>query len=188
MPGDEPHSLDVNCSAILTDMAMCLAYYRSYSPGLYCCIHAPVQLDDSTRLTPGVVLMVNYGKHKQCSVDPSQQFFVGPPNFVLDVFADGEHAVYEQRRGCFERTKVLEYVALWEDDPLRCSWNRLVNGQFTLVEADDPGMIRSTALPGLWIGTQDLAERNWWAIMGSIRQGVTRLGHHDLMESIWRKS
>ena len=27
----------------------------------------------------------------------------------------------------------------------------------------------------------------WWAIMGSIAQGVTRLGHHDLMESIWRK-
>jgi hypothetical protein len=78
--------LDVNRSAILTDMAMCIAYYRSFSPGLYCCTHVPVQLDENTRLTPGVLLMVNYGKHKQCSVDPSQQFFVGPPNFVLDVF------------------------------------------------------------------------------------------------------
>lgn len=179
--------LDVNRSAILTDMAMCLAYYRSFSPGLYCCTHVPVQLDGSTRLTPGVLLMVNYGKHKQCSVDPSQQFFVGPPNFVLDVFSREEDSEYEQRRDCFERAKVLEYVVLWEDDPLGYSWNRLVDGQFSLVETDNAGMIRSTALPGLWIPTAALAQRNWWAIMGSIAQGVTRLGHHDLMETIWRK-
>jgi hypothetical protein len=179
--------LDVNQSAVLTDMAMCLAYYRSFSPGLYCCIHTPVQLDDSTRITPGVLLMVNYGKHKQCEVDPSQGFFRGGPNFVLDVFSSGDASSYEHRRGCFERAKVLEYVALWQDDPLAYSWNRLVDGRFTLVAADDPGMIRSTALPGLWIPTEALAQRNWWAIMGSISQGVTRLGHHDMMESIWRK-
>ena len=183
-----PPELDVSRSAIMTDIAMCLAYYRSFSPGLYCCTHVPVQLDESTRLTPGVLLMVNYGKHKQCSVDPAQKFFVGPPNFVLDVFSSDEDPTdYEHRRGCFERARVLEYVALRDTDPLSYSWNRLVDGRFTLVEADDPGMIRSTALPGLWIPTTALAERNWWAIMGAIAQGVTRLGHHDLMESIWRK-
>jgi hypothetical protein len=102
-------------------------------------------------------------------------------------FSRQDSADYEHRRDCFERAKVLEYVALWKDDPLGYSWNRLVEGRFALVEADDPGMIRSTALPGLWIPTKALAERNWWIIMGSITQGVTRLGHHDLMESIWRK-
>ena len=41
--------LDVGRSALLTDIAMCINYYRLFSPGLYCCIHAPVQLDISTR-------------------------------------------------------------------------------------------------------------------------------------------
>jgi hypothetical protein len=82
---------------------------------------------------------------------------------------------------------VLEYVALYDTDPVMYRWNRLIDGRFTPVESDDPGMIRSTALPGLWIPADELANRNWWLIMGSIAQGVTRLGHHDLMESIWRK-
>lgn len=180
------YELDVGLSALLTDIAMCIAYYRSFSPGLYCCTLVPVQLDESTRLCPGVLVMVNYGKHKQCSVDPSGDCFNGPPNFVLDVFGD-DLADYEYRRGCFERAQVREYVALQDGDTLSYFWNRLVDGRFTLIEEDDPGMIRSTALPGLWIPTEALKNRNWWLIMGSISQGVTRLGHHDLMESIWRK-
>jgi hypothetical protein len=180
--------LDVSRSALLTDVVMCIAYYRSFSPGLYCCTLVPVQLDESTRLCPGVMVMVNYGKHKQCAVDPSQRFFTGPPNFVLDVFsAEEEPADYEYRRGCFERAKVLEYVALRDTEPLSYVWNRLIDGRFSSIESDDHGIIRSTALPGLWIPTDALKNRDWWSIMGSITHGVTRLGHHDLMESIWRK-
>ena len=37
--------LDVGQSALLTDIAMCINYYRLFSPGLYCCVHATVQLD-----------------------------------------------------------------------------------------------------------------------------------------------
>src|SRR5262245_26262747 len=96
------NELDIGRSALLTDVAMCLDYYRLCSPGLYCCTLVPVQLDESTRLCPGVLLMVNHGRHKQCAVDESGDFFRGPPNFVLDVFsADGDLAEYEHRRGCF---------------------------------------------------------------------------------------
>src|SRR5437879_3532071 len=38
--------LDVGQSALLTDVAMCINYYRLFSPGLYCCIHAPLQIDE----------------------------------------------------------------------------------------------------------------------------------------------
>jgi len=49
--------LDISRSALLTDIAMCLNNYRLASPGLYCCILVPVQLDEATRLSPGVMLM-----------------------------------------------------------------------------------------------------------------------------------
>ena len=62
--------LDVGQSALLTDIAMCINYYRLFSPGLYCCIHATVQLDDGTRFCPGVVVQVNHGPLKQC--DPAR--------------------------------------------------------------------------------------------------------------------
>jgi hypothetical protein len=181
------NELDVGQSALLTDIAMCINYYRLSSPGLYCCTLVPVQLDEQTRLCPGVMVMVNYGKHKQCSVDPDGCHFIGPPNFVLDVFPGNDLLDYEHRRSCFERAKVIEYVALQDTEAPTCLWNRLTDGKFALIEEDDPGMIRSLALPGLWIPTEALKNRNWWAIMAAIAQGVTRQRHHDLMESIWRK-
>ena len=42
----------------MTDIAICINYYRLFSPGLYCCIQAMVRLDDGTRFCPGVVVQV----------------------------------------------------------------------------------------------------------------------------------
>jgi len=82
--------LDVGQSALLTDLATCINYYRLFSPGLYCCVHATVQLEDGTRFCPGIVVQVNHGPLKLCDPDPSYNVFAGPPNFILD-FEDVFH-------------------------------------------------------------------------------------------------
>jgi hypothetical protein len=48
-------------------------------------------------------------------------------------------------------------------------------------------MIRSKALPGLWIPNEALARRDWWTILAAIERGVSRRGHHEFMETIWHK-
>ena len=175
--------LDVGRSALLTDIAMCINYYRLFSPGLYCCIHATVQFDDGARFCTGVVVQVNHGVLKQCEPDDC---FKGPPNFVLDVFPEGDMLDYEQRRNCFERHGVIEYVALRLTDPVEWIWNRLIDGKFSEIETADDELIMSTALPGLWIPSLALKHRNWWTIMGTIARGVSRVGHHDFMDTIWK--
>jgi hypothetical protein len=118
-------------SALLTDIAMCVNYYRLFSPGLYCCVHAPLQLDEQTFFRPGIIVMVNHGELKQCDPGPDYDCFHGPPNFVLDVFPGHDLQDYEERRSAFERTGVLEYVAVRHRDPdagrrihheLRAAW------------------------------------------------------------------
>ncbi|MFN0088581.1 MAG: Uma2 family endonuclease [Blastocatellia bacterium] len=178
--------LDVGQSALLTDLAMCLNYYRLFSPGLYCCIHAAVRLDDDTRLFPGVLLMVNHGRLKQCDPGPEYDSFRGPPNFVLDVFPGDDWLDYAERRAGYERAGVLEYVAVRDSDPVEWSWNRLIDGKFSVVEAADDELILSAALPGLWIPPRALRNRDWWSVMGAIARGVTRVGHHEFMETIWQ--
>jgi hypothetical protein len=175
--------LDVGRSALLTDIAMCINYYRLFSPGLYCCIHATVQLDDGTRICPGVVVQVNHGPLKQCEPDDC---FKGPPNFVLDVFPGEDMLDYEHRRSCFERQGVIEYVALRLTEPVEWIWNRLIDGKFSVIETADNELIMSTALPGLWIPSRALKHRDWWTIMGTIERGVSRVGHHDFMDTIWK--
>jgi hypothetical protein len=107
---------------------------------------------------------------------------------VLDVFVAGDLAEYERRRSLFEQFGVTEYVAV-EDTPCPIlHWNRAENGRFQTIESDAADMIRSKALPGLWIPTDALAKRDWWTILASIEHGVTRLGHHEHQETIWHKN
>ncbi|MGQ0633023.1 MAG: hypothetical protein ACT4QC_00275 [Planctomycetaceae bacterium] len=178
--------IGVSESALLTDIAMCLNYYRLFSPGLYCCVHAPLHLDDGTRWRPGIIVMVNHGKLKQCDPGPNYDCFHGPPNFVLDVFPADDLLDYHDRRSAFERAKVREYVAVKQSDPVAWVWNRLVDGKFEEIITADDECIMSTALPGLWIPAIALKRRDWWSIMGAIARGVSRIGHHDFMETIWK--
>lgn len=178
--------LDVGQSALLTDLAMCINYYRLFSPGCYCCVHAAVRLDDGTQFCPGIVVQVNHGPLKQCDPGPSYDCFRGPPNFVLDVFGD-DLLDYDERRDCFEQAGVFEYVAVRLKEPVEWTWNRLIDGKFAAIETAEDELIMSAALPGLWIPPQAMKHRNWWAVMGAIGRGVSRLGHHEFMETIWKK-
>jgi len=172
-------------SVLLTDLALCVNRYRLFTPGIYVCVHVPVQLDAETRVVPGLIAMVNHGRLKQC--EATEQGFRGPPNFVLDVFTAGDLAEYEQRRTLFEKSRVVEYVAVEDEPAPKLHWNRLEGERFQTVEPDAAGMIRSKALPGLWIPTEALARRDWWTILAAIERGVTRLGHHEHQSTIWYK-
>lgn len=173
-------------SVLLTDLALCVNHYRLFTPGIYVCLHVPVQLDHRSRIVPGLVAMVNHGRLKQC--EPVDNGFEGPPNFVLDVFDSEEMAEYESRRGEFERAGVTEYVAVFDGDPLTFHWNRHDGQAFVEGAPDHRGILKSLALPGLWFPVQALAGRNWWSILSTIEYGVSRKGHHEFMETIWHKA
>jgi hypothetical protein len=176
--------LDIGQSATLTDVAMCVNHYRLSTPGLYVCVHVPVQLDKDTRIILGLIAQGGRGKFKQC--DPGDyKFFTGPPNFVFDVFREGQEEEYKFRQKCFEENGVIEYV-VWPTYYDRPIWHRLVDGRFQEIEADEEGLIKSTALPGLWIPVEAFVNRDWWAVMASISRGITRRGHRDFMATIWR--
>jgi hypothetical protein len=79
---------------------------------------------------------------------------------------------------------VIEYVAVRLMEPLEWIWNRLIDGKFSEIKTADNELIMSTALPGLWIPSYALKHGNWWAIMGAIARGVSRVGHHEFMDTI----
>ena len=177
--------LSISKSVLLTDYALCINKYRLSTPGIYVCIHVPVELEDGTRIVPGLVAMVNHGRLKQC--EPAESCFKGPPNFVFDVFDKDELDEYQSRRASFEKYGVTEYVAVIADEHWTCHWNRYDGEKFEEVSPNEEGVIKSKALPGLWFSTKYAANRDWWALVDSIEQGVTRLGHHEFMETIFHK-
>lgn len=172
-------------SATLTDLAMCINEYRVRTVGLYACISVGVKIGD-VLVYPDMIVMINYGSKKQCDPDYDNNYFVGPPNFVLDI-EDPHSDLVKERKKLFADSGVEEYLIV--DERLRkIEWNRLIKGRFKTVKPDKDGVIKSSSLPGLWIPINALKKRDNWAMMASIEHGLTRRGHHELMHSIWNKN
>ncbi len=164
--------LRVHQSALLTDLALCINRYRLFSPGWYVCVMAKVQLSPEESEVPGLVAMVNYGRKKQC--EAHDEAFHGPPNFVLDVFGSEDDPDFLRRRDRFCKFGVEEYLVVFDDDPASVLWHRLDAGSYRLVEPDEDGIIRSRALPNLWVPLKSIQERDWWTVLGCIERGVSR--------------
>ena len=176
--------LTIGTSALLTDLALVVNRYRLLTPGIYVCVHVPVTAH-GTRVVPGLVSMVNHGPAKQC--EPSEDGFHGPPNFVLDVFAVDEIDEYDRRRDLFAEMGVVEYVAAFDHQQVQLKWNRRDDNAFHEARADASGLLKSKALPGLWIDIESVARRDWWSVLSTVERGCSRRGHHEFMEAIWHK-
>lgn len=176
--------LTLSKSVLLTDLAYCINQYRMSTPGIYVCVLMPIVLRDQ-RFVAGVVGQVNHGRLKQC--EATEEAFLGPPNFVLDVFGADEMEEFEVRKQAFESAGVIEYVAVFADSDVRCQWFRNSGAKFDEVQPAEDGVIKSKALPGLWFSTASLGNRDWWSLGDTISRGITRLGHHEFMETIWHK-
>ena len=164
--------LGVHQSATLTDLALCINRYRLFSPGWYVCVLARVQLSPEEWEVPGLVAMVNYGRKKQCEV--RDEVFHGAPNFILDVFDCAEDETFRRRRDRFCKHRVHEYAVALNSESVELLWHRLEGDGYRLVEPDPDGVLRSQALPNLWLPLQAVRDRDWWAILGCIERGVSR--------------
>jgi hypothetical protein len=173
-------------SATLTDLAMCINEYRVRTVGSYACISVGVKIE-SQILYPDMIVMINYGRKKQCEPDYENDYFVGPPNFVLDIHENTNSQFIKARKKLFASSGVEEYLIV-NESLSKIEWNRLENKKFKKIQPDKDGIIKSTSLPGLWIPINALKKRDNWTIMACIEHGLTRREHHELMHSIWNKN
>ena len=172
-------------SATLTDLAMCINAYRVRTVGLYACIRVGVKIEDQL-IYPDMIVMIGHGRNKQCNPDYENNYFVGPPNFVLDIHENTKSQFIKERKNLFANSGVQEYLIVNESQS-KIEWNRLVNKKFKKIKPDKEGIIKSTSLPGLWMPIKALKKRDNWQIMACIEHGLTRRDHHELMDSIWNK-
>ncbi len=171
-------------SAIITDLGMCINHYRLQTAGLYACINVGVKISNQL-LYPDMIVMINSGRKKQCDPDYENDYFVGPPNFILEVHDEPE--MIKDRKQLYSVAGVEEYLVM-NEELTKIEWNRLIGDKFKKIKPDKEGIIKSSSLPGLWIPIPALKKRDFWAIKACIEHGITRRDHHELMHSIWNKN
>lgn len=173
-------------SLTLTDLVMCINKYRILTVGLSSCIRATVKMKGEM-IYPDFIIVIGHGKNKQCTAMYDDNYFDGPPNFILEIHEDTKSKFVKERKALFESAGVQEYLIV-NAGLTKIEWNRLSGSKFKKIKPSREGIIKSTSLPGLWIPIPALKKRDNWAIMACIEHGITRREHHELMDSIWNKN
>lgn len=173
-------------SLTLTDLSMCINKYRILTVGLSACIRVPVKMKGQM-IYPDFMVAIGHGRNKQCTPMYDDDYFDGPPNFILEIHEDTKAKFVKERKEFFASAGVQEYLIV-NASLNKIEWNRLDGAKFKKIKPDRDGLIKSTSLPGLWIPIPALKKRDNWAIMAAIEHGITRREHHQLMESIWNKN
>lgn len=172
-------------SAAIADLITFINGYRLQTVGLFACVNVAVKLDE-LMINPDIMVMIGSGRHQQCKPDFENDYFVGPPNFIMDYAENPKSADMKNRKEIFEKAGVLEYL-LVSDNCAKVEWNRLINGKYKKIKADRDGVIKSTSLAGLWLPVKKLRS-DPFAVMAAIDHGITRKEHHEQMNSIWHKN
>lgn len=178
--------LGIGPAALLADLSMCINHYRLNSPGLFVLLHSAMQLGKEAQFVTSIAAIVHKGKHKQCTVDYSLNIVEGPANLVIDIIASEDGLNDLNRKPYFEQHKVKEYIIVRDTEHLTFEWNRLNGGKYETIYEDEEGLIKSSALPGLWIPVESLQNRNWWSVMAATDRGMSRKEYHDFMRTIWK--
>ena len=74
---------------------MFINHNRLSTVGLYACINVVVKIGDHI-LTPDMIVMINRGNKKQYNPDFENNYFLGPPNFIMNVLEDPEEIKTEK--------------------------------------------------------------------------------------------
>ena len=82
-----------------------------------------------------MIVVINTGKHKRCSPNFNENYFDGPPNFILDELDQSESKSFKERKATCASSGVLEYLVVSEDFS-SVEWNRLQNGKYKLLKPD----------------------------------------------------
>jgi len=95
----------------------------------------------------------------------------GPPSLVAEIFARDEPWEDRQTRSLemLASGGVAEYVAVCPGGLL---WFRLEDGFYYRVEPDEEGIIRSSALPGLWFNVAAHQQRQYSRMFADIILGI----------------
>lgn len=172
-------------SAYLTDLITCINLYRMNTPGLYACTNIAVKLKDGNVIYPDLMVMVNKGKYKQSQPDYDEQIFKGPPNFILKAASAQNRQEAIDECAIYEKAGVKECLIVYDTNPISYEFKRLEKGRYKPVKPDDEGIIKSEALPGLWLSIDDMIRQDYFSVKTYIERGMTRKPYHDFMHTIW---
>ncbi len=164
-PVDLPHSR----AQML--ISMVLGTYEGSTSGITAVSEQSVELDSDNEVQPDALLWING------TVDVvGEGLVVGAPTLVVEVAVSTRSYDLGVKKQVYRRNKVQEYLVLaaHEQQVLWFSWE---DGVYQPIEADEDGIYRSRAFPGLWLNGAAFWQNDVAGVLGTLNDGLASAEH-----------
>jgi Uma2 family endonuclease len=159
-----------------------LAVYRWATPHVIGANNATVRLDLDNEPQPDLVLLIDPAHGGQASIS-ADDFIEQAPELVIEVSSSTAQADRTRKLELYRRNGVREYL-VWNVPEPNVEWFVLRAGQFTPLQPDALGVLRSEVFPGLWLHVPALLAQNGPTLLATLQQGLASLEHASFVNQI----
>ena len=166
--------------AIHSDLMAWLGVYRAATPACVVLDNTSLRLDIDNEPQPdAAVLLTTDG------VAPAGKVLVQRPVLIAEVAASSAAYDLHQKLHSYRRNGIAEYL-VFSVFERRTYWHCWRAGDYVLVEPEADGVLRSRALPGLWLAADRFWAGELAAVLAVLQQGIASSEHAQFLTEIRR--
>ncbi|MFB2837384.1 Uma2 family endonuclease [Floridanema evergladense] len=156
-----------------------LFVYSTATPGVELFDNATVRLDLDNEPQPDALLRIdkNLGGQSRIADD---DYIEGAPELIVEIAASSASYDLHDKLKVYRRNGVQEYL-IWQIYNKRFDWFRLKNGEYSTLEPDANGIIKSEIFPGLWLSVSALLQGNLAEVLTVLQSGLNSSEHTDFI-------
>jgi Uma2 family endonuclease len=164
------------------DLITLLGLYRLHTPGVVGGDNATLRLDLDNEPQPDAYLRILPECGGQCAVD-GKGYVTGAPELVAEVAVSSVSYDLHDKLTAYRRNGVREYL-VWRVRDQAVDLFVLREGQFERLAPRADGVLRSEALPGLWLDPQAVIARDASRMFAIAMQGVASAEHQAFLSQL----
>ena len=147
-----------------------LIQYAAGTPGVEVSDNSTVRLDLDNEPQPDALLLIepSCGGQTRFSAD---DYIEGSPELVAEVASSSVSYDLHAKLHVYRRNGVREYI-VWRVLEQAIDWFVLRAGQYERLPVDAHGLLRSEALPGLWLDPGALVRGDMTAVLALVQRGL----------------
>jgi Uma2 family endonuclease len=163
-------------------IATWVGFYSAHTRGVTAANNATVQMDEINEPQPDVLLIIEEHVGGQAIIN-ADDYLEGAPELIVEVAASSATHDLRDKKEAYRRNGVQEYI-VWSVYDSQLQWFRLEAGQYTSLNPDDDGIIRSRFFPGLWLDVEALLEGDMAEVLAVLQRGLASSEHADFVKRL----
>jgi Uma2 family endonuclease len=167
------------------DLIGLLSAYRFATPGIVGGDNGSVYLDLTSLPQPDIYLMIAPGLGGNATVN-ADSCVTGSPELVMEISNSSASYDLHQKLEVYRRNGVQEY-GVWRTYDAGFDFFFLADGVYHRAVPGSDGIIRSKALPGLWLNVQRLLAGDYAAVAADVQRGIASPEHAAFVAELIRR-